>query len=115
MEAKVVAAEQEIKKAADAKAKASRPQPGQLSMDEASKRLFGMDKPEPAVEAVPAEGSVETSSNTPGMMEAADGGSPEVITHSESVIAPSSELSPEEKAIHTMEAPAEAGNGSSGE
>jgi transcription termination/antitermination protein NusA len=115
VEAKVVAAEQEVKKAADAKAKASRPQPGQLSMDEASKRLFGMDKPEPAVEAAPAEGSVETSSNAPGMMESADGGSPEVITHSESVIAPSSELSPEEKAIHTMEAPAEAGNGSSGE
>jgi transcription termination/antitermination protein NusA len=120
VEAKVVAAEQEIKKAADAKAKALRPQPGQLSMDEASKRLFGMDKPaaesvaEVAVEAAPTEGSVETSANAPGMMESTEGGSPEVITHSEQITESPTELSPEEKAVHTIQAPADAGTESSG-
>lgn len=86
-EAKIVAIEQEAKKAADAKAKAA--ERSALAGGEPA-------SPEPAVEE-PADNG---SHSLPGAMEAAAGGSPEVVMHDSKGFGQSDELSPEEKAIH---------------
>ncbi len=117
-EAKVVAVEQEAKKAAEATAKAaaSAKASGTITMDEASRRLFGLDSTESsdgqagsagdasasAGEGGDAEAADDAeSSSMPGMMEASSGGAPEVTVHDQSPVDPR-ELSPEERAVHEV-------------
>jgi N utilization substance protein A len=92
-EAKIVAGEQEAKKAADAVAKAKF-QAG----------LLGMAPAEPSPLDAASEGSenpdAEEASRMPGAMEAATGGAPETTVHDEGVGTDGSELSPEEQAVH---------------
>lgn len=98
-EAKIVAVEQEQKKAADAKAK-----------KEAMAAFRGIDGmafanpllPQNAAAAVKQEESLEEDAahdKLPGSLEAGGGGSPETVTHKESVQFGSGELSPEEQAV----------------
>jgi N utilization substance protein A len=111
-EAKIVAVEQEAKKATEASAKAkdraalaaSGGRDG--SGDSAAARAFAdalqipqsKDAPveEPAADF--AEGS-NGSGTMPGPMEAAEGGAPETVTHAATAFASADELSPEEEAI----------------
>jgi hypothetical protein len=111
-EAKIVAGEQEAKKATEASAKAkdraalaaSGGRDG--SGDSAAARAFAdalqipqsKDAPveEPAADF--AEGS-NGSGTMPGPMEAAEGGAPETVTHAATAFASADELSPEEEAI----------------
>jgi N utilization substance protein A len=92
-EAKLVAVEQEAKRATDASARAKITRPNALEAALAA---------QPATSAAPEEAAAENtdSSTLPGAMEAAEGGAPEVVTHSEQPQAASEELSPEERAVH---------------
>jgi len=109
-EAKIVAAEQEAKKAAQAAAKMG----GAAALAEAAGR--GIDgvafanpllpqTPQAAVtsEETVAAGSEDAGSRMPGMMESADGGAPEIMTHNEAALVGGEDLSPEEKAIQGIE------------
>ena len=100
--AKIVAGEQEAKKAADARAKA---QAGSNPFA----MPFGGSAPAAAPVAAPAEEAAAEATDgeghMPGPMEAAEGGSPEVIVHEElSESANDGEtLSPEEMAVVDVE------------
>ena len=97
VEAKLVAVEQEAKRAAQASARASASRPNALEA------ALAADRPAaPASAEAAAETTTDTtvSDNMPGAMESAAGGAPEVITHSEHAMATGEELSPEEKAVH---------------
>jgi N utilization substance protein A len=112
-EAKLVAIEQEAKKAAEAKAKAA----DRIAMSAAAAR--GVDgvafanplMPQAPMDAAGAEepatvsaGDDDAAANRmPGALEATDGIAPELVTHSESSIGNGSELSPEERAISGIE------------
>jgi N utilization substance protein A len=92
-EAKLVAVEQEAKRSADASARARASRPNALEA-----ALAADAAPTPAPDDSAAAGS---NGNMPGPMEAAEGGAPETVTHSEQeVIATGDELSPEEQAMH---------------
>ena len=107
-EAKVVAIEQEAKKAAEAAAAAA----DRKALFDAG--LRGLDAvaesaPAPAptsildlaAEGEPSEAAeLATTAPTPGPLEAADGGAPEVTVHREHAVAAAGELSPEEKAVN---------------
>jgi len=93
-EAKIVAAEQEAKKAAEASAKA------------VALAAFARAGAEPAAEAAspeaaaPESEAVESESHMPGPLEAGSGGAPEVTVHAESArVENAEELSPEEQAV----------------
>ena len=90
-EAKIVAVEQEAKKSADATAKAA---------DKAALLALGNAPAavEPAAES--AADASATSEKTPGALETASGGSPEVVVHEQSEQSDGDELSPEEQAVH---------------
>jgi len=90
-EAKIVAVEQEAKRAAEASAKAAGGGPNALE------RALRGEAP-----AATEEAAVDTdaANRMPGVMEAAEGGAPETVTHAEDSIAESDELSPEETAVH---------------
>jgi N utilization substance protein A len=90
-EAKIVAVEQEAKRAAEASAKAAGGGPNALE-----RALSGQA---PAVTEETA-GDAEAASRMPSVMEAVEGGAPETVTHAEDSIAASDELSPEEMAVH---------------
>jgi N utilization substance protein A len=92
-EAKIVAVEQEAKRASEASAKAA----GRLAGPNALEMALAAGPATPTEEA-PTDG--ETGDRMPGAMEAAEGGAPETVTHGEHSIAGSDELSPEETAIH---------------
>jgi N utilization substance protein A len=94
-EAKVVAGEQEAKRAAasSAKAAAAPAQPNALEMALAS------DVPATSL-GDDANSEANAMTNMPGSMEAAEGGSPETVTHSAEPAAAGEELSPEERAVH---------------
>jgi transcription termination/antitermination protein NusA len=110
-EAKIVAVEQEQKKAAQAAAKLG----GQQALAAAAGR--GVDGvafanpllPQNAEAAVTTEENVSAASNDgnrmPGAMEATEGTSPEITTHKEEVFATGDELSPEEQAMSGIEVP----------
>ncbi|HEX4792983.1 MAG TPA: transcription termination factor NusA [Humisphaera sp.] len=100
-EAKLVAVEQEAKKAADASAKAA----GRSAL------LGGGSRAEaPALAPAPADGEMDLSAILPGPMEAVEGGAPEVTTHQETLSSNGDDLSPEEQAIQGIEtAPPNAG------
>ncbi|HEV7302089.1 MAG TPA: transcription termination factor NusA [Tepidisphaeraceae bacterium] len=102
-EAKIVAVEQEQKKAADNRAKS-----------QAAAAFRGIDGvafanpllPQNAAAAVKEEESLEDDTahdNLPGSLEAGGGGSPETVTHKESIQIGSGDLSPEEEAISGIE------------
>jgi len=90
-EAKIVASEQEAKRAAEASAKASGGGTNALERALAGEAV-----------APPEETAADTdaANRMPGAMEAAEGGAPETVTHAEPSIADSDELSPEETAVH---------------
>jgi N utilization substance protein A len=102
-EAKLVAVEQEAKKAADAAAKAadraafasagSRGVDAEAFANPLLPQVPGRETEEEAVSPEPTNGAL------PGALEASDGGAPEVTTHKVSTFADGAELSPEEKAI----------------
>ena len=95
-EAKLVASEQEAKRAAEASARAMAPaKPNALEMalaGDVSATSLGSDPNSEANAAV----------NLPGPMEAAEGGAPEIVTHKEEAMAADFELSPEERAVHVQ-------------
>ena len=93
-EAKLVAVEQEAKRAADASAKAA----GRFAGPNALERALASDAAAPAAEASATES--DGGDRMPGSMEAVEGGAPETVTHAEHTNAGSDELSPEESAIH---------------
>lgn len=93
VEAKLVAVEQEAKRATDASARAKITRPNALEAALAAQKPSA-----PAAEEAPAESG--GSATMPGSMEAAEGGAPEVVTHSEQAMADGEELSPEEQAVH---------------
>ena len=93
-EAKIVAAEQEAKRAAEASARASIPSaPNALELAlaaDTSATSLGGD----------AGSEANAAANMPGSMEASEGGAPEIITHAEQPMGAAEELSPEERAVH---------------
>jgi hypothetical protein len=104
-EAKVVAVEQEAKKAADARAKAA----DRALLDAGTKGVDGVAfanplLPQNAEAAVRADDSALDGEpdRMRGALEATEGGAPEIITHDSSSIAAEGELSPEEEAIHPV-------------
>lgn len=88
-EAKIVASEQEAKKAADAAAKAKF-EAGLLGGASASAQADETAAPE----------DDSSSERTPGPMESAPGGAAETTVHEEANHADGAELSPEERAVH---------------
>jgi transcription termination/antitermination protein NusA len=105
-EAKLVAHEQEVKKAAEAVKKAADRAAfeGAGGRGLASASASGFPNPLLQGGGLPAEEEVippaSDADKVPGAREAAEGGSPETIVHDESVLAESDELSPEEVAVH---------------
>ena len=98
-EAKIVAAEQEAKKSAEAKKKAA----DKAAFEGGPRSASAAEEPNPllaAAEAKPAEEAEPAAEHVPDGMETAAGGSPETIVHDEKSFANSDELSPEEQAVH---------------
>jgi N utilization substance protein A len=104
-EAKIVAVEQEAKKAADAVKKAADRKAFEAGARGAlANPLLTPQAPAPAEE--PAEttpAADEEAGKMPGGLEAAEGGSPETMTHDEKAFASEDELSPEERAVSGVE------------
>jgi len=96
-EAKVVALEQEAKKAAENSAKAA-DRAALLALGNAPAQVAAV---EPAVDATEASGSDE---KMPGALEAVSGASPEITVHGQAEHADGDELSPEEQAIQGLPA-----------
>ena len=92
VEAKLVAVEQEAKRAAQASARAAGNKPNALEAALAA-------DPAPALGEDPGS-EANGEANLPGALEASTGGAPEVVTHSVQAMGLGEELSPEEKAIH---------------
>jgi len=90
-EAKLVAAEQEAKRAAEASAKAAI---GPNALEAA----LAAESRAPALSEDGSES--QAPAGLPGPMEAAEGGAPEVVTHREQAAELGEELSPEEQAVH---------------
>jgi transcription termination/antitermination protein NusA len=107
-EAKIVAHEQEAKKAADAKAKAADraalASAGMRGVDaQASANPLLAQRAESAVtteESAVMDVADEPSDRLPGAMEATEGAAPEIVTHGESNFGFGEDLSPEEQAMH---------------
>jgi N utilization substance protein A len=106
VEAKIVAVEQEAKRATDASARARINKAGPTN---ALEMALAGDRGATAV--APTE-AVE-SDKLPGALEAAEGGSPETVTHAEQSIGNGDDLSPEEQALHIERAPASGGTDAS--
>jgi len=112
-EAKVVATEQEAKKAAEAAAKAADQAAfaaaGMKGVDGEAKAPAGQLSPTPSpfgdtpVTPESAEEAAEGSDRTPDALEASAGAAPEVTVHSASLSSDSDDLSPEEQAIQGVE------------
>lgn len=103
-EAKVVAVEQEAKKAADAAAKAA---DKAALLDQEKRHADAGPSINPLLS--PSAESTEPSdegepAHMPGALEATEGLAPEIVTHDVQAIADSSELSPEEAAIQGIPA-----------
>jgi N utilization substance protein A len=94
-EAKVVAAEQEAKRAADASAKAAAASRGPNLLEMA----LAADTPASSL-GEDANSEANADVNMPGALEASNGGAPEIVTHSAAAMGSGEELSPEEKAVH---------------
>jgi len=120
VEAKIVATEQEAKKAAEAKAKAEAANflAGLRGVDAsadtgttpAPRAVDETPLGEPGGQA-PTETEVpETDGHMPGPMESATGAAPEVTVHKEEGLSPAEELSPEERAIQGVGEGAQSGD-----
>ncbi|HEY2416126.1 MAG TPA: transcription termination factor NusA [Pirellulaceae bacterium] len=118
-EAKIVAVEQEVKKAAEAKAKAadrsamlnaSRSASAQAGAEASpfSAALAASNGEEAAAAAAAADADA-AAATMPGAMESAAGGAPEVITHEERIGSSTDDLSPEERAISGLGEASDAG------
>jgi transcription termination/antitermination protein NusA len=92
-EAKLVAVEQEAKRAAEASARVMANRPNALEA------ALAADVPATSL-GDDANSEANAFANMPGAMEASNGGAPEVITHGATAMGSGEELSPEEKAIH---------------
>lgn len=92
-EAKLVAVEQEAKRAAQASARAAASRPNALEAALAAEAPAA-----PVAEEASAESNGEAA--MPGAMEASTGGAPETVAHSAQAMGAGEELSPEEKAVH---------------
>ena len=111
-EAKIVAVEQEVKKSAEAKAKAAdRMALGAARSALASQSPFGAALAAAAAAGISGNGAEESvaaadsdTAKMSGAMEAASGGAPEVVTHNERIGSSIDELSPEERAMQGMSA-----------
>jgi N utilization substance protein A len=110
-EAKIVAVEQEAKKAseaaqkqADAKALAEARASGAASASAAfaNPLLQSAGPEEPVAAEEPA--AAEDDGKLPGALEATEGVAPEITTHKEGEIGGGSDLSPEENAVHGLDA-----------
>jgi len=103
-EAKLVAVEQEAKRAADASARASARAAGPNALERAlaTDTAAVVAATDPATSLGTDSGSeANGSDNLPGPMEAAAGGAPETVTHQEQT-SDGDELSPEEQAVHVV-------------
>jgi N utilization substance protein A len=102
-EAKLVTVEQEKKKAAEAAAKATAraalAAAPAAAVDTTSfeSALRGGGSDGESTES--ADGAPETADRMPGALESAEGGAPEIMTHSEEILSSTDELSPEETAM----------------
>src|SRR3954470_14684179 len=116
-EAKIVAVEQEAKKAADARAKAA----DAAALAAGMKGVEGVAFANPLLpqtgeaavkteEPVTAGAADGDGDRLPSAMEATDGIAPELTTHSEAMLQPLNELSPEEQAIQGMMPGSESGD-----
>jgi N utilization substance protein A len=94
-EAKIVAIEQEAKKAADSKKKAL-----DKAAFEGGMRHASAEEPVAVAKTPETSEEAEEATGTPTGMESAPGGSPETIVHDEKSFANADELSPEEQAVH---------------
>ena len=94
-EAKIVAAEQEAKKAAEAKKKAA----DRAAFEGGPRSASAEETPNPLLAEAKADEEV-VADHVPDGMETAAGGSPETIVHDEKSFANTDELSPEEQAVH---------------
>jgi transcription termination/antitermination protein NusA len=94
-EAKVVATEQEAKRAAEASARAAGASRGPNALEMA----LAADTPATSL-GEDANSEANAVVNMPGALEASNGGAPEVVTHSSTAMGTGEELSPEEKALH---------------
>jgi N utilization substance protein A len=104
-EAKIVATEQEAKKAADAKAKAADRALLEAGMKGVDGEAFANPLlPQNAAAAVQGDETAPepTNDRMPAALEASEGGAPEIITHDSKSIASAGELSPEEEAVHPV-------------
>jgi N utilization substance protein A len=120
-EAKIVAVEQEKKKAEAARAKAAggggAPDLAALMGLKGVDGVAGQPAPPRAIkeegtgELPPPEAGEATSDRMPGALESTEGGAPEVVVHAEQALAGAGELSPEEQAVNVAEAESVAGNG----
>jgi N utilization substance protein A len=110
VEAKIVATEQEAKKAGEAARKAA----DRTAFEAAGARgVAGAAFTNPLLQgmgagsALAGEENGETaeaaSDHVPGMMESAEGGAPEVVVHDQAAITNGDELSPEEEAIQGID------------
>jgi transcription termination/antitermination protein NusA len=105
-EAKIVATEQEAKKAAEAAQKAAdakaMAQAGTRGVDGVAFANPLLQQAPLSEESVAAE-ALGTDSQMPGALQATEGVAPEIGTHAESAIGSGSDLSPEESAIHGVD------------
>lgn len=92
-EAKLVAVEQEAKRAAQASARAAGNRPNALEAALAAEAPATSPGDDAASET-------NGEANMPGALEASSGGAPEIVTHSTQAMGAGEELSPEEKALH---------------
>lgn len=113
-EAKIVAVEQERKKAMAASARATaEPTPdlaalmGLRGVDGVAGQPAGPRAIQEGGDGAPPEAE-EGSDRMPGTMESSDGGSPEVTVHKESTLSGHDELSPEEQAVRGFGSDADA-------
>jgi hypothetical protein len=101
-EAKIVATEQEAKKAAEAAAKAA----DRAALEAAGmKGIDAVGTSNPLLQSpLPADEPVEESAadKMPSALESSEGAAPEIVTHDENAVAEGSDLSPEEQAIHGL-------------
>src|SRR3954471_23584099 len=116
-EAKLVVVEQEAKKAADARAKAADAAALAAGMKGVDGVAFANPLlPQTAEAAVKTEEPITAGAadgdgdRLPSAMEATDGIAPELTTHSEAMLQPLNELSPEEQAIQGMMPGSESGD-----
>ncbi|HMB96408.1 MAG TPA: transcription termination factor NusA [Tepidisphaeraceae bacterium] len=98
-EAKIVAVEQETKKAAEAQRKQA-----DAKAFAAEGRRAAEAFANPLLQTGPDEPAVETSSEMPDPLEATPGSAPEITTHAEGEIGTDGESSPEEQAVHGVDA-----------